>query len=437
MSVKAGDSQAVVVDIHGLSSEGAGVGRLPDGRAVFVHRTAPGEKARIRVTEEKKRWARGRLLEILEEAPERREAPCPHYDRCGGCTLEHLEYEAQLRWKGQIISDALQRIGGLDAPVPDVVPSPKRIRYRSRVTLTLKRIGDSRVVAGFHELERPGRILDLGGECLLLEPEIARVWDRLRASWGPGARALPAGRELRLTLRSLAEGVLLVVEGGKGRGDIEALVEQVEGLVAVWRVDEAGSRRVVGPEMLTEEFLGEGVEIRGAAFLQVNREAGEALQRRLLERIGDPAGLQIVEAYCGVGIVGRHLARKGARVTGIEMDAEAVRGARAGAPDGQTIVEGRVEERLAELLPADLVLLNPPRTGLHDDIPQILGKDPPPRVVYVSCDPATLARDLDRLSCSHELRGLEAFDLFPQTAHVEVVADLGRKASPTTSLEEG
>ncbi|MFW6198929.1 MAG: TRAM domain-containing protein, partial [Gemmatimonadota bacterium] len=163
------------VEIDGLSSEGAGVGRLPDGRAVFVHRTAPGEAVRIRVTEEKKRWARGRLVEVLEEAPERREAPCPRYDRCGGCTLEHLEYEAQLRWKGQIVSDALQRIGGLVVDVPEVVPSPGRFRYRSRITLTLKRVGESRVVAGFHELERPGRIVDLGGECLLPEAEIARV----------------------------------------------------------------------------------------------------------------------------------------------------------------------------------------------------------------------------------------------------------------------
>lgn len=417
----------VDVEIDGISSEGAGVGRLPDGRAVFVHRTAPGETVRIRLTEEKKRWARGRLVQVLDEAPERREAPCPHYDRCGGCSLEHLGYEAQLHWKGRIVADALARIGGIDAPVPEVVPSPRRLRYRSRITLTLRRIGDSRVVAGFHEIERPGRIVDVGGECLLPEPEIARVWDRLREAWGPGARALPAGRELRLTLRSLAEGVLLVIEGGRGRGDLPELVRRVEGLVAVWRVNEDGSRRVVGPEMLTEEFLGEGVEIRGSAFLQVNRAAGEALQHRLLDRIGDPTGLRIVEAYCGLGVVGRFLARGGARVTGIEMDAEAARGARAGSATGQEIVEGRVEDRLPEALPADLVILNPTRTGLHEEIPSILTESAPSRIVYVSCDSATLARDLDRLSSRYELRVLEAFDLFPQTAHVEVVADLGRK----------
>ncbi|MFW6198930.1 MAG: class I SAM-dependent RNA methyltransferase [Gemmatimonadota bacterium] len=197
--------------------------------------------------------------------------------------------------------------------------------------------------------------------------------------------------------------------------------------MAVWRMDEGGSRRVVGPEVLTEDMLGEGVEIRGTAFLQVNRKAGEALQLRLLDLIGDPADLRIVEAYCGVGMVGRRLARKGARVTGIEMDGEAVRGARAGAPAGQEIVEGRVEEHLSHTLPADLVLLNPPRTGLHESIPGRLAEEPPPRIVYVSCDSATLARDLARLSAGYEIRTLEAFDLFPQTAHVEVVVDLARK----------
>lgn len=414
------------VEIDGIASSGAGVGRLPEGRAVFVHRTVPGERVRIRLTREKKRWAEGRLLEVLDASPERREAPCPHYDRCGGCTLEHLEYEAQLRWKGRIVRDALERIGGISRDPPPVAASPEEFRYRSRITLTLRRLGGDRVVAGFHELGKPDRIVDMGGDCLLPEESIAAVWDGIRRHWGPGARALPGGRELRLTLRSTEVGVVLAVEGGRGRGDLEELLRRVEGLVAAWHVDDAGERRVAGSEVVTERFLGEDVEVRGSAFLQVNRAAGEALQTRLLARVGDPSGLHVVEGYCGLGVVGRILARKGARVTGIELDPEAVRGARAGAEAGQEIVEGRVEEELPDRLPADLILVNPPRTGLEERIPEILAASDVPRILYVSCDPATLARDLERLAPRFRLDALEAFDLFPQTAHVEVLAGLER-----------
>lgn len=412
----------VEVRVHGIGAGGAGVGRLPDGRVVFVHRTAPGERARIRVTSEKKSWARGRLVEIIDRAPERREPPCPHYDRCGGCTLEHLTYPAQLHWKGRILADALERIGGLSVDPPEVRASPREVRYRSRITLTLRRPEGDRVVAGFHELEEPDRIVDLGGECLLPDPEIGTVLDRLRDAWGPGARLLPAGEELRLTLRRVREGVVLVVSGGRGSGDPDSLLDRVEGLVSIWRNGEAGSRRLAGREEVTERVLGEVVPVRGGAFLQVNREAGDALHRRVLELLDPPAGRRIVDAYCGVGVVGRILARGGARVTGIELDPDAVRCARRGAPEGLDVLEGAVEDRLSETLPADVVLLNPPRTGLHDRIPEILLRSGPPRVVYVSCDPATLARDAKRLAEGYGLATLDAFDLFPQTAHVESVA---------------
>src|SRR5690606_21845044 len=222
------EASGVEVEITGIAAGGAGVGRLPDGRAVFVHRTAPGERALVRVIEEKRRWARGELVRVLRPSPERREAPCPHYARCGGCTLEHLAYPAQLRAKAQIVADALRRIGGLEAEPPDVVPSPEEFRYRNRVSFTLRRLGAGRVVAGFHEVNRPGRIVDITEACLLPEASIAEVWGRLRASWGEDASLLPSGRELRLTLRGTATGdVALLVEGGYAPGNAPALLERV------------------------------------------------------------------------------------------------------------------------------------------------------------------------------------------------------------------
>lgn len=421
-------SHGVEVEVHGIASGGAGVGRLPDGRVVFVHRTAPGERVRVRITDEKKRWAKGQVVELLERAPERREAPCPHYDRCGGCTLEHLSYPAQLRWKGRIVADAMERIGGHPVEPPEVRPSPTELRYRSRVTLTLRRLGQGRVVAGFHELDRPDRIVDLDGECLLPVPEVGAVLDRLRTDWGSNAGLLPGGDELRLTLRRVREGVILVISGGRGRGDPETLLERVDGLVAVWRQEESGgSRCIAGRSDTTERFMGAVVPVRGSVFLQVNREAGEAVQRRALELVGEPGGRRIVDAYCGLGIGGRLLAERGARVTGIELDRDAVRGARSGAPDGFEVLRGPVEDRLPDALPAEVVILNPPRTGLHDRVPDILLESSPSRIVYVSCDPATLARDTGRLAGGYRLEELDAFDLFPQTAHVECVAAFDAK----------
>src|SRR3569833_1365432 len=146
---------AELVQITGIAAGGAGVGRLRDGRAVFVHRTAAGDAAEAELVEKKKPWTRGKLATLVAPGAGRRDAPCPHYARCGGCTLEHLEYDAQLLAKSQLVYDALTRIGKLGVEAPTVIGSPREFRYRNRVSFTLMRLA-KRVVAGFHELEQPG-----------------------------------------------------------------------------------------------------------------------------------------------------------------------------------------------------------------------------------------------------------------------------------------
>ncbi len=429
MSAQEGPSE---VGIHGIAGGGAGVGRLADGTVIFVHRTAPGDRALVEVVERKRRWARGRLVELVEEGPGRRDAPCPHYDRCGGCTLEHLRYGDQLRWKSQIVTDALTRIGRIELSAPLAVePAPKEFRYRSRATFHLQRGPAEAVRAGFRVLEAPGSIVDMGGECLLLDAVLSAVWDGIRAEWGPGAKHLPEGEELRLTLRRSGAGAILVVAGGEGGGNSKHLHSRVAGLRAVW--SEAGDgelRLLAGEEEVREEWLGEELLAGPRTFLQVNREAGEALHNAVLRRVGSPKGLRVVDGYCGVGAYGRRLARHGADVVGIESDPGAVSAARRGAPAGFRVVEGTVERHLAEALPADLVIVNPPRTGLDDRVPGILLAQAPPRIVYVSCDPATLARDLERLSPRYQVESVEGHDLFPQTAHVEALVVLTRDERP-------
>lgn len=417
------------VEITGIAAGGAGVGRLPDGRAVFVQRTAPGELVDIELLEERGRWARGALLAVRRESPDRRLAPCPHYDRCGGCTLEHLEYGAQLRAKRGLVVEALRRIGGIELPpgleVPPVTPSPLEFRYRNRVSFTLLRLGGSRVVAGFHEVNRPGHVVDITGACLLPEPAIGEAWARLREEWGPGAQRLPSGRRLRLTLRASAAGeVALVITGGYGPGRPAELLERVPELSAIWGETGNGLTLLAGSEAVVENWADEEVGLSGAVFLQVNRGAAALLEAHLVELTGEVRGQRIVDAYCGVGLLARRFAREGAEVVGIELDEAAVTEARRLAPPGAEFVAARVEEALPAALPAGLVLLNPPRTGLDPAVPEALRTTPPARIIYVSCDPATLARDLARLGSGFRVRSLRSFDLFPQTAHVETVVEL-------------
>jgi len=152
----------VTVRIDSIAAGGEGVGRLPDGRVTFVHRTAPGDLAEISVTERRDRWTRGRLLRVLEPSAERREAPCPFYARCGGCTLEHLAYDAQLRAKARIVADALTRIGGVATEPPEVVASPTEFRYRNRVSFALRRAEHGRVEAVRVRVAKPQVRLDGG-----------------------------------------------------------------------------------------------------------------------------------------------------------------------------------------------------------------------------------------------------------------------------------
>ena len=420
-------SGQVELRIDRIAAGGAGVGRAADGRVLFVQRTAPGEVVRVEVIEQKPRWARGRLLRVLEPAPERRVAPCPLYERCGGCALQHLEYEAQLAAKRGLAADALRRIGSVS--LADDIPitgSPREFRYRNRVSFRLRRLGQ-RVVTGFHELDRPAHVLDVDERCLLPEPPLAEAWGALRRNWGAGAGLLPAGGSLRLTLRTTASGrVTLLVEGGQGRGEPEALLKRVPALATIWMNDDPPGTPALaaGDGQLEETWGEEAVEVGGNVFLQVNRTAAALLEAHVLAVAGPVAGLRVVDAYCGIGLHARRLARAGAQAIGLELDPAAVAQANAAAPPGASFRQGLVESLLPDALPADLVILNPPRTGTTPLVLEALLAQPPAHIIYVSCDPATLARDTARLGARFAVHSLHCFDLFPQTAHVETVAEL-------------
>lgn len=412
-------------EITGIAAGGAGVGRLPDGRVTFVHRVAPGDEAEVRLVEEKPRWTRGELVRLLTPSPDRREPPCPHYERCGGCTLEHMEYGAQVAAKSRLIADALRRIGKRDVAQPQVVPSPSEFRYRNRVTFTLRR-GREGVVAGFHAIEEPDRIVDVTAACLLPELPIAEAWAGVRGGWGDQARRLPSGEELRVTLRATADGdVSLAVDGGYSPGRPDELLAAVPRLGAIWHRPPGADTFVLlaGHGSLREHWAGEELELSGDVFTQVNRAGAALLEDHVLDRVRATAPARVLDAYCGVGLYARRLEREGIAVVGIEAHPDAVAEARRAAPDSR-ILEGRVEDRIREVLPVDVAILNPPRSGLAAGVVEAIGAEPPRVLVYVSCDPATLARDLRRMGEQFDLAAVRGFDLFPQTAHVETVVEM-------------
>ena len=425
MTLNVPTSELADITIRNLASDGSGVGELPDGRIIFIPRSAPGDKTRVKVTALKRRWARGQLEEILQPTEKRSSPLCSLYDKCGGCSLQHIPYSDQLKWKGRFVLEALSRIGGLEVDKVPVTASPHLSQYRNRVTFTLRRLRAGRVVAGFHGLHRPSHVIDVRGECVLPEPEITSAWTSLRDHWGTGARRLPSGGRLRLTLRNSKSGIDLLIEGGTSAWNPEALMKHVSSVSTVWhQPSDAGAIELVYGRVHEDTWIGEQLLLVGDVFLQVNRAAAQLLQEHVIALAGSPDSA--VDAYCGVGYYGRQLANSGTTVVGIDVNEAALTSSCEKRSDNYRTVQGAVEEHLSNFLPVDLLILNPPRSGLERTIPLQILDAPPKTIIYISCDPATLARDLNRLESAYVLAQYQGFDLFPQTAHIETVVVLRR-----------
>lgn len=402
----------IPVRILRLAAGGDGVGKLEDGRTVFVPRTAPGDLVELSSLREYRRFARARPGALLETGPDRVEPRCPHYteDECGGCQLQHLSLPAQQQARRAFVGDALRRIARLDSPDPELVPSAAAFEYRTKITLAA-----DGVLIGLRRYERPDQIFALE-RCHITVPVLMDLWTSLR----PLRALLPPDLE-KVVLRRDRSGGLHVVcrvaglKGWDGGPLLQAELSRAGQSPTIWWHPEGSAARAVA---------GAGEASSATAFAQVHPDMGDRVRAFAVEMLGDVEGRRVWDLYAGIGETTAALASRGAAVESVEVDQSAVHAAEASGPPSRRHV-GRVEDVLANLSTPDLVVTNPPRTGMDVRVTDVLERTGLQRLVYVSCDPATLARDLTRLP-SFRLSRVRSFDLFPQTAHVETVAVLDR-----------
>jgi len=411
------------VRILRLAGGGDGVGRLADGRTVFVPRSAPGDLVELRDVRLSRTFARASVAAVVEPSPGRVAPRCPHYlgDVCGGCQLQHLAIEAQRAAKRAIVGDALRRLAKLDLPDPEIEAAPESWEYRTKITLAVREAGGR---IGFHRQGRPEEIFPLR-HCDIAAPALMELWDAIRAS-----RDLLPSDAAQLILRIDRSGgrhLIVQVNGqtvwGSARALHEALRRQGQEAVLWWQPDGGAVRAVAGAR----------TAFPATAFEQVNPAMGDRVRRWAVDQLGDVSGCRAWDLYAGVGETTTLLAVGGARVESVESARLAVEEAerRADAPGAVRHI-GRAEDVVPRLSPADVVVTNPPRTGMDVRVVDAIGLAGPRRIAYVSCDPATLARDLSRLmtrspvAVPWRVAAVRAYDLFPQTAHVETVVILER-----------
>jgi 23S rRNA (uracil1939-C5)-methyltransferase len=446
---KRGDTFDLVVD--DLAFGGEGVGRA-DGYVVFVRGGLPGDRLRVRMTETRARFGRAVIDAVLLPSPDRVEAPCPYFGRCGGCRLQHLAYSAQLAFKEKQVRDCLTRLGGLPPfELRPIVPAPAPYGYRNKMEFTVAGAG----TVGLHAAERYDVVLDIE-RCLLQSERMNTLLDELRRQtrqrglsvWDPqterGLLRFVAVREGQRT----AEAMVNIVASAP---DVETLVPVAEGLRA--RVPETTSvvvnvndkkasvaigseeHLLLGRDHITERLGDLTFRVSAASFFQTNTAQAERLFALALDACELRGDEIVLDLYSGTGAISLLLAGRARHVYGIELApaavADAVGNAQANGIVNCTFLAGEVRHVLPTLMSEgvrpSVVVADPPRAGFHPRALSALAALAPARIVYVSCNPSTLARDVGDLAHQgYRLDWVQPVDMFPQTPHIEAIARLTR-----------
>ena len=433
--------------IEGYSSEGLGIARI-DGQVVFVHGAVRGELCRVLVMKVLKNAAFGKVTELLEPSPERREPDCPYYGRCGGCDFRHLSYREELWAKRQRVQDALTRLGGSDVEVEEILGAADPLYYRNKSQYPV-----SAGKVGFYRA-RTHDVVDIE-HCLIQKPQAdaaaAALRDYLRDFAVPSydektGRGLL--RHLYVRTNRRGESLVCVLANGERLPHEEELVGRLRRAVpdCVGVVLGVNTRRgntilgeryrtLWGADTLEDELCGLTFRLSVPSFYQVNRDQAEVLYRKAVEYAGLTGGELVVDLYCGAGTITQVMAGGAGRVIGAEIVPEAIEDARENARrNGIENVEffcGDAAQLAADFagrgLRPDVICVDPPRKGLAPEVIAAAAQMAPQRVVYVSCDPGTLGRDVKRFAeYGYRVQRAAACDLFPGTRHVETVVLLSK-----------
>jgi 23S rRNA (uracil1939-C5)-methyltransferase len=444
------DSQTIKVTLNTLTYGGEAMGRLPDGRAVFVPFALPGETVRARIVEGRKGFARAELLSILDASPDRIKPRCKHFfsltsgpspsgrgegmrAACGGCHYQNLPYAAQLKAKESILHDQLMRIGKIqNPPVRKMVAAPDEWNYRNHVQFHLDKTGKLGFVAAGsladkNTVEQPPASVVPINECHLPSAAINALWPQLQFDAnGPVERvSLRAGRDDEL---------LLVLESETP----ETPEIEIETDISVVHLTEDDAVIIAGDGYITIEVLGRPFHVSAASFFQVNTQMAGKMVEHLLANLPVSPFTNLLDVYCGVGLFSAFFAPKVKRVIGIEVAPSACEDFVANLDefDNVELYEAPAEIVLPELgqpgvqiRPQETVaLVDPPRAGLDKKALDALLTLQPKTLAYISCDPSTLARDAARLIAGgYKLKQVTPFDLFPQTYHIESISIFEKK----------
>lgn len=440
-------NQVHTVTITGYSAEGLGVARI-DGQVVFVHGGIRGEVCTVRILKVLKQLAFGRVEEILEESPARRAPDCPHFPACGGCALRHISYVEELDAKRQWVEDALRRVGGVETEV-GILGADAVDGYRNKAIFPVSPAGQ----AGFYRA-RSHDVIPAVDCCLQTSQAnaVAQAVEAYLREEGVPAYDERSGQGLlrHIYVRTSQAGrtlVCLAVNGASLPREaalaerIRRACPQVIGVVLNTNTRDTNVvlgdayRTIWGEDTLTDTLCGLSVRLSVPSFYQVNRAQAERLYQKAVEFAGLTGRETVLELYCGAGTITMVMARHAAQVIGAEIVPEAVENAQANArANGVENVSfltgdaGAVAAKFAaEHLQPDVVVVDPPRKGLEDGVATSIAAMGPERVIYVSCNPGTLARDMKRFRGEgYSLVRAAAVDMFPRTVHVETVVLLSK-----------
>lgn len=412
--------KAITIHMEKMVFGGDCLGRLPDGRAIFVPYVLPDEHVRVRITEDKKRFARGVPVEWLETSPDRITPRCFHFGECGGCQYQHLNYPQQLALKENILRDQFQRIGKIDqAPIQSIIPSPNPWHYRNYVQFHLGQQGE----LGF--IHADGEHLVPIAECHLPLKGINQLWPQIDLGSESGV--------YRLGIRQDSDNAHMLILEGDDPLPPQFSVDMT--VSAAYTPPDANLTILAGNDRLHFTLLGRSFQVSPRSFFQVNTPIAESMVQFLLDELALSKDTRVLELYAGVGLFSAFIAGEVGHLTAIESSGSSCFDFTNNLDEFENVVlyEAPAEDVLPNLkTPVDLLIMDPPRAGLTPNVHDALGILHPRQITYISCDPATLARDARKiLTKGYRLVSVTPFDQFPQTAHIESISLFERTVENT------